>query len=322
LWLALQLAPALAPAADWSARPLSEVAVYPEFRVSAQVLPAEEARLAAEVSARVVRLPVRVGMGVGKGAVLAELDASQYRIDVARAQAQADLTANRIRLAESQLAQGEALAAKGFVSPEALRVRQTEVAVLKSELAAARQTVAAARLALARTTIRAPFAGVVKERSASIGDLAGPGTPLVVLAAVQEPELRAAVPAEQLAGLEASSPRLVAGELAVPVTVRRVSPLVDKAGQTREVIFAAAAPLPPGLAGEVRWASRQPWLPAGFVQRREGRLGAYLERDGQAVFVALPQAQVGRPVAVDWPADTRVIDTGRQALGAAGEGAR
>lgn len=304
--------------AEWSARPLAEVAVYPEFRVQAQVIPAEEARLAAEVTGRVERLPARVGMAVAKGTVVVELDARQYRIEVARAQAQVDLVGNRIRLARSQLAQGEALAARGFLSPEALRIRQTELAVLHSEQAAARQALAAARLALDRSVVRAPFAGVVKERAASVGDLAAPGTALLVLAALGEPELRAAVPVDQVAGLRAARPTLVAGEQVVPVTVKRVSDLVERAGQTREVVFAATAALAPGLAGEVRWPSPRPWLPASFVQQRAGNLGAYVERDGKAVFVALPQAQAGRPVAVDWPADTRVVDAGRQALGLPG----
>jgi len=38
-------------------------------------------------------------------------------------------------------------------------------------------------------------------------------------------------------------------------------------------------------------------------------------RGGEPEFVALPEAQAGRPVAVDWPADTGVVDAGRFALG-------
>ncbi len=309
-----------AGAAEWTSRPLAEIAVFPEFRVQARVIPAEEARLAAEVSGRVLRLPARVGEAVAQGASVVELDASGYRIDVARAEAQVGLVANRIRLAESQLAQSEALAARGFVSPEGLRIRQTELAVLRSEAQAARESLAAARLALTRTAVRAPFAGVVKERNASVGDLAAPGTPLVTLTALGDPELRALVPVEQVPALRAAQPQLVVGEQAVAVAVRRVSPLVDRGSQAQEVVFVADGPLPPGLAGEVRWRSPTPWLPASHIQQRSGKLGTYVERGGQPVFVALPGAQTGRPARVDWSPDTRVVDGGRQALGlAAGE---
>ncbi|MBL8447630.1 MAG: efflux RND transporter periplasmic adaptor subunit [Zoogloeaceae bacterium] len=310
-----------AVAAEWVARPLAEIAVYPEFRVQARVVPADEARLAAEVSGRVVRLPARVGEQVAQGAVVVELDASGYRIDVARAEAQVSLVANRIRLAQSQLAQSEALAARGFVSPEGLRIRQTELAVLRSEAQAARESLAAARLALARTGLRAPFAGVVKDRVASVGDLATPGTPLVTLTALGDPELRALVPVDQVPALRASKPELVVGEQTVSVTVKRVSPLVDRPSQAQEVVFLAEGMLPPGLAGEVRWRSPSPWLPASHLQQRGGKLGAYVERDGKPVFVPLPGAQTGRPAAVDWGLEARVVDAGRQALGLAPEGA-
>ena len=38
-------------------------------------------------------------------------------------------------------------------------------------------------------------------------------------------------------------------------------------------------------------------------------------REGAPVFVALPHAQAGRAVAVDWPLHTAVVDEGRFALG-------
>ena len=41
-------------AAEWSPRPLAEIAVYPEYRAPATVVAQEEARIAAELSARVV----------------------------------------------------------------------------------------------------------------------------------------------------------------------------------------------------------------------------------------------------------------------------
>jgi hypothetical protein len=101
----------------------------------------------------------------------------------------------------------------------------------------------------------------------------------------------------------------------------RVSPLVSEAGQTREVVFAPESPLAPGRAGELRWHSVAAHLPAAYLQQRDGVAGAYVERDGRPGFVALPDAQVGRPTPVDWPPDTRVIDEGRFAIGLGDEAA-
>ncbi len=123
------------------------------------------------------------------------------------------------------------------------------------------------------------------------------------------------MPREQLAGLRGAGKwRLVAGDTVVALAVKRVSPLVNQTEQTREVIFSAAVALSPGVAGEVRWDSPQTYLPPGFVQQRDGRFGSFVDEGGKAVFRALPDAQPGRPVAVDWPAETRVIDSGRFAL--------
>lgn len=319
LFLALLLAAGLPRptiAADWTTRPLAELAIHPQFSAPANVVAIDEARIAAEVGGRIEALPPRVGQSVAKGAELARIDDASYRIDVQRTQAQVELIANRVKLATAQLDQARSLAGRNFLSPDALRIRETEVAVLQSELDAARQTAAAARLQLARTRIRAPFAGVVRERLASVGDLAVPGTPLLVLSATANSEVRARVPAVQIDGLRAAGQwQLVAGKRTVPLKLVRVSPVVDAAGQAQEAVFSSESPLAPGLAGELRWAGHVPHLPPAYVQQRDGALGAYVERGGRPVFVPLPGAQDGRPAPVPWTPDTRVIDAGRFAIG-------
>ncbi len=125
-------------------------------------------------------------------------------------------------------------------------------------------------------------------------------------------ELRARVPVSAIASLRAAGEwTLVAGELRQAVTIRRISTLVEAAGQAQEVVLDSPAPLAPGLAGELRWRSVRPHLPPAYVQEREGVLGTWVERDGAPHFVALPQAEAGRPVALDWPGDARIIDEGR-----------
>lgn len=303
-------------AGDWTTRSLAELAIYPQFTAPANVVAIDEARIAAEVGGRIEALAPRVGQNVEKGAELARIDDASYRIDMRRAEAQVELIANRVKLAKAQLEQARSLAGRNFLSPDALRIRETEVAVLQSELDAARQTVAAARLQVARTRIRAPFAGVVRERLASVGDLAVPGTPLLVLSATANSEVRARVPTVQVDGLRAAGQwELVAGTRRVPLKIVRVSPVVDAAGQAQEAVFSAPAALPPGLAGELRWAAQVPHLPPAYLQQRDGRLGAYVERGDRAVFVPLPDAQDGRAAPVPWTPDTRVIDTGRFAIG-------
>lgn len=310
----------LAFAADWTTRPLGELAVFPEYRAPANVLARDEAKLAAEISARVVAMPVREGQAVAKGAELVRLDDVAYRIEIERAQAQVALVGNRMRLAEAQLAQSRALAGKGFISADGLRVKETELAVLGSEQDAARAALRAARLDLQRTLVRAPYAGVVRNRLANVGDLAAPGSALLTFSATGDVEVRARVAEDLIAGLRAGKDwALHAGEAVYPLRVSRISPLIERAGQAREVMLVADAGLPPGLAGELRWRSVIPHLPPAYLQQRDGVQGVYVEREGRAIFIELPRAQAGRAAAVELPSDTRVIDEGRFALALRGD---
>lgn len=319
--LFVALCPPLARAQAWTARTLGEIAVYPVFRAPAAVVAREEARIAAEVSARIVAMPARDGEAVARGAELVRLDDAAYRIERDRARAQVALIDSRIGLARAQLDQARTLAGRGFISADGLRIRSTELGVLERERDAARAALAATELALARTIIRAPYAGVVRERLAAVGDLAVTGTPLLNLAASADAEVHARVPAAMVEGLRAAqAPVLAAGEAEYSVHLRRVSPVLDAAGQARDVILAADLELPPGLGGELRWHSRTPYLPPAYLQQHAGGLGAWLVREGVPVFVTLPDAQAGRPVAVDWPVDAQVIDEGRFSLGLRADG--
>ena len=314
--LPLLLLPLPLRAAEWSPRPLAQIAVYPEFRAPATVVAQEEARIAAELSARIVAMPARVGASIRRGTELVRLDDASFRIELERVRAQIALIDSRIRLARAQLTQSRALAARGFISADGLRIRETEVGVLQSERDAARAGQAAAELALARTVIRAPYDGVVRERLAAVGDLAAPGTPLLVLAASANAEVHARVPEAQINALQAAGAwTLVAGDAEYALQIRRVSAVVEAAGQARDVVLQAEGVLTPGLAGELRWRSTVAHLPPGYLQQRDGKLGAWVVREGAPMFVPLPNAQAGRAVAVDWPLHTAVVDEGRFTLG-------
>lgn len=316
LFLVVLLAcPLAAQAAEWTTRALADVAVFAVFRAPATVVARDEAQLATEVGARIVAMPVREGESVAKGAELLRLDDASYRLELQRAQAQLQLIDRRIALAQAQLEQSRALAGRGFISADGLRIRETELGVLRAERDAARAAIGVAELALARCVIRAPYAGVVRERRAAVGDLAVPGAPLIGFAAHADAEVRAQVPARQISSLQAARElTLEADGVSHTLKLRRASPLLDAAGQVREVVLDSPVPLPPGLGGELRWRGPMPQLPPAYVQQRDGVLGAWVEREGVPVFIALPAAQAGRPVTVDWPLDTRLIDAGRFTL--------
>ena len=316
--LFLLLAPLWAHSADMSVKPLSALVAYPSYRASATADPLYETQLAFAVGGRIERMQARVGETVGQGQELARLDDRQYRIAVDQAKAQLALVRSQITLAESQLAQNESLAKQKFVSPDALKIKRTELSVRRAEQDATRQMLAAAELDLDRTRLRAPFAAVVKARRASVGDYVSTGGTVLVLAAVAEPEVRASVPVQQVDGLQAARAwTLVAAGMEIPLKLLRVSGVVETAGQTQEAVFAPLRQMPVGLAGEVRWQGSQALLPPGYVQQREGRFGVFVMVGNAPEFRELPGAQAGRPVKVpsDWALDLPVVDRGRYQIG-------
>lgn len=310
--------PVLAAGPAYTVKTLEQVAAYPQSRTVAQVVPDNESRIAAEVSARILEIPARAGTTVRKGDVLVRLDPRQFQLALEQAGGQVDLIGNRYKLAQLQYEQAKSLHASQFVSAQVLEQRRTEMAVIDSEHKIARNAVSQAKLSLDKTTIRAPFAGAVKERLAGEGEMAAPGQPLLTLVEHAKNEVRARVPVREVAELQAANGlSFRQGEHSTAVKIVRIAPVVDARAQTREVVLRADKPLVSGSAGELVWTSAKAYLPAAYVLQHDRRLGVWVEEDGKPVFKPLPDAQAGRPVPLDWPLRTRVIDEGRFALSGA-----
>ena len=307
----------LAHGADWSARPLGELASYPEFRAPAQVVARDEARIAAEVTARVVEMPARAGEQRARGALLVRLDDAAYRIELERARAQVALVDSRIRLARAQLEQARVLAKRDFISADGLRIRETELGVLERERDAALAARAAAELALARTRVTAPFDAVVRQRMAQAGELVAPGTALYLLAERGASEVAAAVAPDDADGLRAAGSWgfETADGRTLPLRLLRVTPLVDPGTRTVQARLAfTGETAPPGTEGRLRWLDPRPHAPAAAMVRRDGRLGVFVVESGRARFVALPAAQEGRSAPLALPEDARLVVQGQAAL--------
>lgn len=125
------------------------------------VEPRERVIIAPQVNGVVAEVLVEGGERVAKGDVLFRIDPASYRIDVdlaiaALAQAEAEL-----RLAEAEAARQAELLERG--AGAAARATDTAIQVQRAEarVAEARAELAKDELALARTELRAPIAGVV-----------------------------------------------------------------------------------------------------------------------------------------------------------------
>jgi RND family efflux transporter MFP subunit len=155
---------------------------------SGYVVARRKATVAAEVTGKVVELLVDEGMVVEAGQVLARLDDILADKDYALAQARAEASDAAVAAIAADLADAErivtrtlTLSGKNYATEADLTKSQARAGVLRAQLRQAEAQLAAARLeaqrfgdVLGKHRIRAPFAGIVVERSAQPGEMISP----------------------------------------------------------------------------------------------------------------------------------------------------
>ncbi len=188
----------------------AEKAMRPAIlEASGQIVPWEEA----SVSVRVTGLPVvdayvRVGDHVKKGQLLALLDDSTVRLEIA--QAAAAVAQAQAAAQEATADSNRALALKesaGVLSAQAVLQATTKAAIAEAALAQAKAALAEAHLRLDHTRVTAPDSGVISSRTVMLGMVAQSGTEIFRLIRQDRLEWRPELTGPQLAGLR---PGLVA----------------------------------------------------------------------------------------------------------------
>lgn len=305
------------PAFAWEAKPLREIAVFPERSAQAQVVSLNESKVAAELSARIVKLTVEPGQRIARGALIAQLDCRDYDLAVERAQAATKASEARARLADLQHARSLKLVTEGFISKDGMDIRSAELDTTRADVAVNQAALNTARAAQARCVVRAPFPAIVLERLAQEGEIALPGTPLISLLDSSRIEVRAEVQESDVAGLQAARQiAFVNAEARYPLRLIRLSPARLKASRLAEarLRFTAAAAAP-GSSARVVWASPDMHVPAELLARRQGRLGVFVATEKTPRFHPLPNAQEGRPAkATGLQVDSRIVVRGQGAL--------
>ncbi|MEW6118476.1 MAG: efflux RND transporter periplasmic adaptor subunit [Pseudomonadota bacterium] len=296
-------------------RPFSEVALHPLREASAQVVSLNLARLSAELAARIERIPVEPGQRIAQGTTVAVLDCGDARSAAERAQAALESAQARHKLAQQQLQRSTELAAKNFISSDALDTRKTELAVIAAEVRLNRAVAASAQRDVTKCTVKSPYPAIVEARLAQVGEWASPGTPLVQVWDTSRMQLSVQLQPGDADTLAHAPARFVSQGREYAVKLLRVSPALNPAARTREARFSFAGPLPPpGSHGVLRWTDPRAFVPATYLVRRGNALGVFVAEKRIARFVALPGAQEGRPVLAPLPAQARLIDDGRFAL--------
>jgi RND family efflux transporter MFP subunit len=171
------------------------------------VLSAERAaRVRAEMGGSVLQVFAEPGQTVKSGQVLAQIEPQSAREQAAFTDALVRSLQNDLRLQQRNLERDKRLAEAGAVSARAVEADSLAVSQSEAALAEANARQVVARRSLERATVRAPFAGIVSDRTISVGDVVKDGTELFTIIDPASLRLEGQVPADALRRLKIGTP--------------------------------------------------------------------------------------------------------------------
>ena len=222
-----------------------------------------EARLRAEVAGPVLQTFVDAGQQVSAGTVLARIDDSAVRdasISARSAVTQATVAAQQ---AEKELQRARSLAAAGAIAERDVESAERASLGAQAQLDDAKARLSSAEKSLRNTQVRAPFAGIVAEKSVSPGDIVAPGAAMFTVIDPRSLRVEASVPAAALGDVRIGAPvtfTVNGSDRELQGRITRIAPMVNP--QTKQVAIQASVPnnagvLVAGLFVEGRVASQK-----------------------------------------------------------------
>jgi RND family efflux transporter MFP subunit len=205
--------------------------------------PRREAVIRAQTGGIVEEMLYEPGQRVGAGALLARLDESAIRDAVASAASGVENARAVLEVTQRDEQRQANLAQAGAIPQRDLENARRATIGARAQLVAAEAQLAAARKQWTFTRLTAPFGGIISEKTASLGDVVSPGTPLYTLIDPSSMELEASVPVEALPDLRAGTPvqfTVTGYNGPFAGTLTRINPTADPA--TRQVRIYAEVP--------------------------------------------------------------------------------
>ena len=335
-WVVLSVACAVgtiwmpAVAADVAKPSLTVTVTTPQTSTWAQKISAngslaawQEAVIGAEANGlKITEVRVNVGDRVQRGDVLAVLQSDTLRAELVQAEAAlAEATASA-QEAKAQSDRARSLQQQGFFSNAQLSQTLAADASAQARVQSARAMVQLQTVRLSQTQVRAPDAGVISARQATVGSVVGAGTELFRLIRQGRIEWRAEVTAAEIGRIQVGAPVQVkaASGQQLQGKVRMVAPSVDS--QTRNAIVYVDLPAATGSAragmyaqGEIALGQSQALtVPQSAVVVRDGF--SYVYTVGADQKVSQLKVQTGRQsgdrveVSSGLKADARVVASG------------
>ncbi|KQT52783.1 MULTISPECIES: efflux RND transporter periplasmic adaptor subunit [unclassified Aureimonas] len=256
-----------------------------------------------------VEILAEEGDRVEAGAVVARLDASLIEAELAQSQAQQRSAEASFSAAVSANERGQRLGKSGSLAAETIEERQTAVETTRAAVEQAKAAVRTLEVQLDRTVIRAPFAGRVSSKPATLGTIVQAGAEILRLQ--REGRLEAAIrlPEQYLAHIAVGDAADVTGPdgAVLQARIASIAETVDSASHLGTVRI--------GLPGDTKLKAGmfvRAGVSAGGEQTMTVASGALTFREGRpAVFVVGANNQVFlKPVEVGTRGGDRVAVSG------------
>lgn len=200
----------------------------------------------ARVAGELQGLVVREGDTVQAGALLAQIDPTEYAARLQQAQLQADAAKTQVEIAQRAFDNNQALVKQGFISATSLDTSAASLAGAQASYRAALAGADVARKALEDTHLRAPLAGLVSQRLAQPGERVSVDARIVEIVDLARLELEATVtPAESVAVRIGQTAQITVEGMtqAVKASVVRINPSTS-AGSRAVTVYLALDPTP------------------------------------------------------------------------------
>lgn len=169
--------------------PVQQQVISPTAMVSGQVYSRNSSELSAGVAGKLMWI-AEPGTEVKKGAVIATIDSRAYRLKVRQLEAQIKRKSIEIQRAERDLERLNGLYEQQAVSAREIDNLNADIALLESDQELLQLQLEQAQDDLNKTTVRAPFSGVVTERLQRTGEDVVATAPLLGLVDVDHLEIR------------------------------------------------------------------------------------------------------------------------------------
>jgi RND family efflux transporter MFP subunit len=194
----------------------------PTTLVAGTVISRNDARLAAEVSGRLLEV-ADVGTAVTIGDVVAKIEDTSIRLRKDELQAEVERAEARLRYLESEEGRYVQLAKSNLAAATKLEETRSDRDVSRGDLRVAKSRLAQVEDQLSRTRIAAPFSGIVVERLMMPGERVDSGKNIVRMVDQQHLEVIARAPLEYYPYvLPGQQLQLKTGSVSASGTVRTV----------------------------------------------------------------------------------------------------